>query len=425
MNILFCHTNYPAQFRRLAPWLKECGHEVVFLHKSIEWHADHNDGVDRCQYSVSRLSSSQSGALHPYLGRFEDAVLEGQAAAREALKLRDSGFEPDVIVSHAGFGNGLYLKDIFPQARRIGFFEWYYNSSEGGDVHFLYSQNNQDVPLDRAMRLRTWNAVTLLELAQSDELVTPTHFQCQQFPESFRSNFHVIHEGIDAVRLTKLKQTPPRRPSCLPSDPSIRIVTHVARGFEVYRGFPQAICALAALQRSMPEVHVLIAGVDQVCYGGPSQAPNGQTWGHWARYSSGLDPSRTHWLGAISAAEYENLLAISEAHLYLTIPFVLSWSLLEAMAVGSPLVCSDTGPVKEVLTDGLDSLLVPIDSPEAQASALQKCLMDPSSALERASAAQDRALNYDAFHGLEGWKALLGAEECQSGKRDHSIDVVA
>ena len=94
---------------------------MVFLHKSIEWHAEHNDGVDRCQYSVSRLSSSQSGALHPYLGRFEDAVLEGQAAAREALKLRDSGFEPDVIVSHAGFGNGLYLKDIFPAARRIGF----------------------------------------------------------------------------------------------------------------------------------------------------------------------------------------------------------------------------------------------------------------------------------------------------------------
>ena len=126
------------------------------------------------------------------------------------------------------------------------------------------------MPLDRAMRLRTLNAVTLLELAQSDEIVTPTNFQCQQFPEPFRSNFRVIHEGIDSVRLKELKRTPPRQPSFLPRDPSIRIVTHVARGFEVYRGFPQAISALAALQRLMPDVHVLIAGVDQVCYGGPS-----------------------------------------------------------------------------------------------------------------------------------------------------------
>ena len=411
MRILFCHTNYPAQFRRLAPSLRSSGHEVVFLHKNIEWHADINDGVVRYQYSLSRHSSSRAGVLHPYLGRFEDAVLEGQAAAREAIRLRDHGFRPDVIVSHAGFGNGLYLKDVFPDAMRVGLFEWYYNSCEGSDVHFLHALSGQDVPLDRSMRLRTWNAVTLLELAQSDSFVAPTNFQCQQFPEPFRSKFHVIHEGIDAVRLVDLKDKSPKKLPFLPDDPSIRIVTHVARGFEIYRGFPQAISAFVALQRAMPDVHVLIAGEDQVCYGGPSQAPNGQSWGDWAKLSSGLDPQRTHWLGAVSSEDYENLLALSEAHLYLTIPFVLSWSLLEAMAVGAPLVCSDTGPVREILTDGVDSLLAPIDDSALLAQALQKCLEDRSSAKKRAMAAQRRALTYDAHRGLEGWNALLAARE--------------
>ena len=177
MRILFCHPNYPAQFRRLAPALAQQGHEIVFLHKNIEWHADKDKNVKKYSYKPSRLSSSSQGSLHPYLGRFEDAVLEGQAAAREAIRIKESGFSPDVIISHAGFGNGLYLKDVFPEARRIGFFEWYYTSTEGGDVHFLHSLHGQKVPLDRAMRLRTWNAVTLLELVQCDACVVPTEFQ--------------------------------------------------------------------------------------------------------------------------------------------------------------------------------------------------------------------------------------------------------
>ena len=107
-----------------------------------------------------------------------------------------------------------------------------------GDVHFLHSLQGNDVPLDKAMRLRTWNAVTLLELAQCHDFVTPTEFQRQQFPTPYRSDFHVIHEGIEAHRLQDLRvQKSLPRPSCLPPDPNIRVVTHVARGFELYRGF--------------------------------------------------------------------------------------------------------------------------------------------------------------------------------------------
>lgn len=422
MRILFSHTNYPAQFRRLAPALAADGHEVVFLHKGTEWHAEPPQGLMVCRYSPSRVSASQDGALHPYLGRFEDAVLEGQAAARAAVKLRDQGFEPDVIVSHAGFGNGLYLRDVFPKARRIGFFEWYYTSESGGDVHFLHALHGEPVPLDRAMRLRTWNAVTLLELAQCDALVTPTRFQQQQFPEPYRSRFAVIHEGIDAELLRQLRQQRPPRPACLPADSSIRIVSHVARGFELYRGFPQAMQALAALQRKRPEVHVLIAGADQVCYGGPTHAPDGRRWGDWARQVVGLDPARTHWLGMLQTAEYHALLAHTEAHLYLTIPFVLSWSLLEAMAAGAPLVCSATGPVQEVLEPDQEALLLPFADVEALCLGLERCLDAPDQAAGRAAQAQRRAQAFDASEGLHGWKRLLTSSACQSGKRDCSID---
>ena len=207
--------------------------------------------------------------MHPYLGRFEDAVLEGQAAARAALKLKNNGFYPDVIVAHAGFGAGLYLKDIFPSARRIGFFEWYYTSEVGSDVEFCIG-SRELMSFRRSDEASIWNAVSLLELAQSDEMVTPTNFQRQQFPLRFRESIKLIHEGVDFQLLKNLRQSSQPRPSCLPPDKSVPVVTHVVRGFELYRGFPQAVKAFVHLQKILPDVHILIVGADQVCYGGTS-----------------------------------------------------------------------------------------------------------------------------------------------------------
>ena len=407
MKILFCHTNYPSQFRRLAPALAERGHEIVFLHKSREWHAHSHDLVRTLEYIPSRLSASKQGLLHPYLGRFEDAVLEGQAAARAAISLKERGFIPDVIISHAGFGNGLYLKDVFPNTPRIGFFEWYYTSEVGGDVYFLYQLSGSEVPLDRAMRLRTWNAVTLLELAQSDAFVVPTSFQREQFPSVYRNQFTQIHEGVDVKSLSDLRTGLLPRPDFFPNNLNTKVVTYLARGFEVYRGFPQAIQALALLQQRMPDVHVVIAGADQICYGGPSQAPDGRTWGSWAKESAGLVSERTSWTGILQTNDYHRLLAHSDAHLYLTIPFVLSWSLIEAMSAGVPLVCSDTGPVQEVLEHGRDALLIPFDDHNSIANALQDCIVNPNSAMTRARNAQHRASAYDSSIALDSWDALL------------------
>ena len=326
----------------------------------------------------------------------------------DCIVFEESGFVPDVIVSHAGFGNGLYLKDVFPDASRIGFFEWYYTSHEGGDVFFLHQLSGSEVLLDRAMRLRTWNAVTLLELAQSDALVVPTSFQKHQFPKVYRNQFTQIHEGVDVPFLSGLRGSSTPRPNFFPDNLKTQVVTYLARGFEVYRGFPQAIQALVLLQQMMPEVHVIIAGADQICYGGPSQAPDGRTWGSWAQESAGLDPERTSWTGILQTKDYHALLAHSDVHLYLTIPFVLSWSLIEAMSAGLPLVCSDTGPVQEVLEHGKDALLAPFDDHISIAKALQDCLVNPTSAETRARNAQLRASAYDSSTALDSWEALLG-----------------
>jgi glycosyltransferase involved in cell wall biosynthesis len=399
MRILISHCSYPSQFRRLAPALAAEGHELVFLHRHREWHAPEPEGFRLCRYSVARAGEEAAG--HPYLRRFEDAVAEGQAAYRAARQLAEEGFTADLIISHAGFGGGLYLGDAFPKARRIGLFEWYYNAF-GSDVDFL--QQGQ-VDADKQLRVRTWNAHLLLELADCDAAVVPTAWQRDQFPEAWRERLQIIHEGVDVGTLRHLRKAPPAPPAWLPQGDQIEIVSYVSRGFEAYRGFPQAMQALALVQQQRPQAHVLIAGSDAVCYG--AGRDDGRSWGDWARQEAGLIPERTHWLGALQTADYHALLAHTQAHLYLTIPFVLSWSLIEAMAAGCPLVASATDPVQELVSHGQQGLLAPFWDPEAIAADLAVLLNDKALAESIGKAARKAAKRYSAEQGLEGWRQLI------------------
>ena len=399
MRILFSHNNFPAQFRRLAPALAEQGHEVVFLAQNREWHASSYPGVKLKEYKPHRQGGGE--VLHPYLRRFESCILHGQAVFRACEQLKQEGWEPDWIINHVGFGNGLYLSDAFPNARRIGLFEWYYNS-RGADVDFL---QRGPVEPDRALRLRTWNAQTLLEIADCHCGVVPTHWQLDQFPEHLRSRLHVIHEGIDVSALSQLKTSDRSRPSCLPDDPKIEVLTYVSRGFEPYRGFPEAMQAIALLQAKRPHLHTLIVGSDVVAYGGCR--PDGRSWGAWAKQEVALDPRRTHWLGALQTEAYHDVLACSDVHLYLTVPFVLSWSLLEAMAAGCALVCSATPPVEEVLDHGTSALLVDFFSPQAQANAIARLLDSPDLRSALAAHAKRSASQYRSEKGQEAWMRLL------------------
>ena len=404
MRILFSHTNFPAQFRRLVPALVQEGHDVVFLAKSKEWHATHSEGFRLLKYECAREGGS--AAIHPYLRKFESAVLEGQACYRLAMGLVDEGWFPDWIINHVGYGNGFYLGDAFPQARRIGLFEWYYKSIDS-DVDFL---EGGFVHPDRQLKLRTWNAQILLELADCDHCITPTYWQRQQFPDKFRDHMTVLHEGIDVEFMGTLKKQSMPRPSVLPDDPRIEVVTYVSRCFEEYRGFPQVMRALELLQQRRPNLHVLIAGHDGIAYG--AGRADGRSWGKWAREECQLDPANTHWLGMLQEQEYWQVLAHSQVHIYLTIPFVLSWSLLEAMAAGCALVASDTPPVQEVLSHEDSALLVDFFDSEAQACAIERLLDNPILAVQLANSAKQRVQDYGAAKGIADWKSLLGVRAC-------------
>ena len=402
MRFLFSHNNYPAQFRRLIPALIDAGHEVAFLCRSKEWHAPTVKGVRLIKFEPHRAGGG--AAIHPYLRRFEEAVLQGQAGYRAVQPLVQSGWVPDWIITHVGFGNGLDLSDAFPTAGRIGLFEWYYNAV-GSDADFL---NQRPVEPDHQLRLRTWNAHLLMELAACDHAITPTCWQRDQFPKAMRPRLKVIHEGIDWPLMASLRGSGLPRPACLPADPDLEVLTYVSRCFEEYRGFPQAMQAIAQLQRQRPKLHVLIVGHDDVAYG--VKRSDGRSWGEWAKAELPLDPDRTHWLGILQDAEYQQVLACSTVHLYLTIPFVLSWSLLEAMAAGCALVASATAPVQEVLEDKKSALLVDFFDPEAQASALNRLLDDSAFRNALAASAQKAAREYTASSGLSAWGSVLGLE---------------
>ena len=417
MRVLISHTNFPAQFRRLAPALVEKGHEVIFIAKNREWHApDPVSGLRVVTYDTHRSGGGE--ALHPYLRRFEASVLEGQAVFRACQLLREEGWIPDWILNHVGFGNGLYLSDAFPEAKRIGLFEWFYRSV-GADVDFL---RKGSVELDRALRLRTWNAQTLLELADCDLGVVPTQWQLQQFPSHVASKLQVIHEGIDVEALGNLERGRGQRPDVLSNDPDIEVLTYVSRGFEEYRGFPQAMQAIALLQHRRPNLHALIVGADVVAYG--AGRPDGRTWGDWAKQDLDLDPARTHWLGALQTEAYHRVLSCSDVHLYLTVPFVLSWSLLEAMAAGCSIVASDTPPVREVLTDGETATLVDFFSPELQANAIEDLLDSEDRRRSLADAARQASTSHSCKKGLEAWMGLMSANSDQTAQRPGRDPVV-
>jgi glycosyltransferase involved in cell wall biosynthesis len=401
MRILISHCSYPSQFRRLAPALAAQGHELVFLHRGREWHAPEPSGFQLRLYHVNRPAEEAAG--HPYLRRFEEAVAEGQAAYRSARQLREEGFVPDLILSHAGFGTGLYLGDAFPNAKRITLFEWYYNAF-GSDVDFL---QKGEVDPDRQLRLRTWNAQLLLELADCDAAVVPTAWQRDQFPQRWRPQLHLIHEGVDVAALRQLRRHKPPPPPWLPHAEGVELVSYVSRGFEAYRGFPQAMQALALVQQQRPSVHVLIAGSDAICYG--TSREDGRSWRSWAQAEAGLVPDRTNWLGPLQTDDYHALLAYTQAHLYLTVPFVLSWSLVEAMAAGCPLVASATPPVEELISHGQQGLLAPFWEPETIAEQIHTLLEQPDTALKLSKAARKAARPYSAEQGLQGWLNLIKA----------------
>lgn len=393
MRILFVHKQFPGQFAHLArSFAGRAENEVVAIAESP---GEAIPGVRVMPIAAKRVSGPPT---HHYVQSFENMVLVGQAAWRACHGLRQQGFVPDLIYAHAGFGPGLYVKDAFPESPVIGHFEWFYRP-RGGDADFL---SPDDVTPDDALRIRTRNAGLLMELDQCDAGICPTRFQRDQFPIVWQDKLTVVHEGIDGDWFRPGKG----RVSNLDTEAMDEIVTYCTRGMEPYRGFPQFMRALAILQERRPKLHAIIAGSDEVCYGKPRE--DGRGWkAAMLDELSDLDRNRVHFTGTLSLSDYRDVLRVSDAHVYLSVPFVLSWSLVEAMAVGCPLVGSDTAPVREILRDGENGLLADFFDPGAIADHVEALLEDRERAAALGAAARrDARGGYDLSVTLPAHMAL-------------------
>jgi len=371
MKLLFLHQNFPGQWKHLAShYGADPKNEVKFVTTRGEVTIP---GVERVIYKLHRKSSGQ---IHPYSRSLENAVLYGQGAARALLALKQRGFRPDIIIGHSGWGETLYAKDVYPDVPLLIYSEFYYNA-EGSDVGF--DPEFQKRELDDVLRTRTRNAPFLLNLVASDWGLTPTRWQWHQHPQIFRNRISVIHEGVDTHHV----QPNPQARLLLPTGQTLQrddeVITYVGRNLEPYRGFHIFMRALPHLLKRRPNAQVVIVGADGVSYG--NALPNGQTYRQRmldeVSKMPGYDAGRVHFLGRLPYNQYLTMLQVSSAHVYLTYPFVLSWSMLEAMAAGCAVVGSATPPVQEVIKDGENGLLVDFFSPERIADRVGEVLDHP------------------------------------------------
>lgn len=354
MKLLFIHPNMPGQYKHLCRVLAEDpDNMVLFLTKS---RAIEIPGVHRVEYQPAR---NPSPSTHHYIIGAERSVLEGQEAWRVCRKLREEeGFIPDVICCHPGWGTALYMKDIFPEARILSFFEFYYQN-KGTDVGF---DPEQPIEVDDLARVRTKNITNLLSLESADWGITPTFWQHSVHPKEFQSKISVIHDGID----TNTCRPDPNAVFRLDNGKEFRlgdeVVTYIARNFEPYRGFPTFMRAAEIILRERPNCHIIAVGADEVSYG--RKLPKGDFWRKRMMEQVKLDMSRIHFTGTLPYGQLIKLFQVSAAHIYLTYPFVLSWSMLESLACGVAIVSSNTSPVLEVVQDGVNGLLADFFSPE-------------------------------------------------------------
>jgi glycosyltransferase involved in cell wall biosynthesis len=319
-------------------------------------------------------------------------VIRAEACAAAAEQLKQQGFQPDIICGHPGWGELLFLPYIWPNTPVLLYQEFFYQI-HGFDYDFD-PEFQSELPWQKCAKAHMKNANTLLNLEAATWNITPTAFQRSSFPERFHQRISVIHDGIDpnaapAKANSKLSLTLKDGQELKLGDP---IVTFVNRTIEPYRGCHSFIRSIPHLQELNPTARVVIVGEEKgVSYG--SACPDGEWKDVFLKEIEGsYDPSRVHFAGSLDYSDFLNLLKLSQAHVYLTYPFVLSWSLLESMCSACAIVGSSTAPVMEVIRDGQNGLLVDFFQPKAIAEAVDQLLRDRALARELGTQARKDAL---------------------------------
>jgi glycosyltransferase involved in cell wall biosynthesis len=363
-RILFVHQNFPGQFGHVAKALADAGHAVVALGINTR----DIPGVKCLRYTVKAPERPAVGLAQDY----EVKTVRGMACALAMEDLKRQGFEPDVIVAHPGWGEALFCRDVFPAARLLVFAEFFY-AADGTDFNFD-PEFSRDSLAARA-RLRLKNSVHLHALQDADGGYSPTRWQHSQIPAIHRGRFEVIFDGIDT---TTVRPEPGAsvqlQRAGIKLVPGDEVITFVNRNLEPYRGFHVFMRALPEMLRQRPKARVLIVGTDDVSYG--SKPADGRTWRQvmLAEVGAQLPMERVHFLGRVPYADYLRILQVSSCHVYLTYPFVLSWSCVEALAAGCLVVGSRTAPVEEVIQHGENGFLFDFFDPAALAAQVAEVL---------------------------------------------------
>ncbi len=400
MKYLFVHQNFPGQFLHIVRHLaKAKQHEVVFI---TEPNANAITGVRKVPY---RKPPAAAPEAHIAARELDGGVRRAEAVARTAANLKQLGFTPDIMIGHHGWGELLNLRDVWPGVPLLGYFEFYYHH-DGIDVGFdpEFPPNTLDFP-----RIRAKNAINHIALNLGGHGQTPTEWQFSTYPAWAQQQITLLREGVhlDVCKPNPQARRSPLKIGDMTIRPADKLVTYVSRDLEPYRGFHLMMRALPPLLRARKDVRVVMIGADGVSYGSP---PKQGTWRQamMQEVGDGIDLKRVVFPGRLDYQTYLSVLQRSDAHVYLTYPFVASWSLRESLAIGCALIGSDTQPVREFVTHGENGLLVPFFDPPGLARTIQRMLEDTRlarSLREKARQYAERHLAMDDY--LATYEALI------------------
>ena len=397
-GVLFVHNNFPAQFRNLAEALVARGVRCA----AIGSHTSPGvAGVRVGRYTLQRGSTAN---IYPMAVRAEADLIRGRAAYDIGKALKAEGFDPEVIVGHPGWGETLFLDDLFPNARQALFSEFFYHGRGldiGFDVEFGAPSD------DAALAGKAKNAVMSLALTDADAIVTPTVFQGSTLPSVFQPRLRVFHEGVDVEAIRPRPAEPFVVSESLTISPGTPVITHINNQLEPLRGLHIFARALPRLLAEVPDAQVLIFGQPGARpYGGPSA--DGRPWREVCFDGLDVDAGRIHFMGKTAHPVMLAALKLSTAHVYYSYPFVLSWSLVEAMASGCYVIGSDTAPVRDAVQDGVNGRLLPFFDVEALSDTLIEACRNPEAAAPlRAQARRTAVEKFSKAAGTEAWLKLL------------------
>lgn len=399
-GVLFVHSNFPAQFRDLAETLLSRGVPVRAIAGDK---AALMPQVRTARYALARGTTP---GIFPYATRPEADLLRAEGALRGARSHKAEGFEPAVIVGHSGWGETALLKEAWPDAKQVLYPEFFY-AGRGLDIDF----DNQFIPLSEEAVLlgKTKNAVMSLALTDADAIVCPTEFQASTLPSIFRPRIRIIHEGVDVAAIRPGPAAPFDLPDGRVIEPGAPVITHVNNQMEPLRGLHIFLRALPKVLDAVPEAQALVIG-DRKAKGYGGSPPDGRSWTETCLdgVRERLDFGRVHFLGRVAHARLHEAMRLSTAHVYYTYPFVLSWSLAEAMALGCYVIGSDTPPVRDAIRDGVNGRLLPFFDVDALSEALIEACRNPqASAPLRAAARETAVAMFDREKGRAAWLDLL------------------